>query len=126
MQYRMGDVLRVPSRAFDDRLLVVVSDNDDGSEVVDVITQPWDEVDTTRSFGAEMQAARQSLGLSDEDVARRADVPLRMYRSWESMDRGPSPKSVDSWHMLARVYAVLHGPGDTDGAPGRCPGSDGR
>jgi hypothetical protein len=84
MRYQMGDVLRVPCRAFNDRRIVVVSDDDGGSEVVDVITQPWDEVDTAfrSSPGSVVEeyptAVLVSRSESCERVERLEDLLLRL------------------------------------------------
>lgn len=46
-------------------------------------------------FGPEqMRAARAQLGLSQEELAKRAGIPFRTYRSWENGESEPQAAKI--------------------------------
>ena len=56
------------------------------------------------AIGARLRAARESLDISQSEVARRLDVPVVTYGAYE---RG---KTVPSVEMLSRIALILRRP----------------
>lgn len=73
---------------------------------------------------AEFRALRESVGLSQADVARALGVTVRSVRRWETPSPGYLGAPDDAWALLddaiARQNAVVAGALDTvDALPGR-------
>lgn len=58
---------------------------------------------TTDGFGVRLRAAREAKELTQEDVARRLDVGLRVYQRWE---HGQSTPRGDTLVRLASTLGT--------------------
>jgi transcriptional regulator with XRE-family HTH domain len=76
--------------------------------------------DTTATFGDRITGAREAVGLSQEELARRLGVRLRTIRAWEDDLAEPRANKLQMLAGLLNVSLrwILTGEGDGIAGPG--------
>jgi HTH-type transcriptional regulator, cell division transcriptional repressor len=76
--------------------------------------------DTTATFGDRITGAREAVGLSQEELARRLGVRLRTIRAWEDDLAEPRANKLQILAGLLNVSLrwILTGEGDGISGPG--------
>jgi HTH-type transcriptional regulator, cell division transcriptional repressor len=74
--------------------------------------------DTTATFGDRITGAREAVGLSQEELARRLGVRLRTIRAWEDDLAEPRANKLQMLAGLLNVSLRWILTGEGDGIPG--------